>query len=226
METCELWIHQEMFIDSLLAEYDLTDCNAVKTPLDSDHPFGLATDVHMPVSNLTRIFQRIVGSLLFLQICSRPDISFAVLVLSQHCANPEPRHLAAAKRVLRYLKGTRSYRLHYGGKNRQLPLSGLSDADWGHWAGDRKDCASVSGFLWSLGGGPISWSAKKQNCVSLSTTEAKYVALTRAIQEGIWLHQSLAQFQLPCLLLSSSAPIMLAHSLSQPTIPIMARPNT
>ena len=169
VETHELWIHQEMFIDSLLAEYELTDCNAIKTPLDSDHPFGLPTDVHLPVTDLTRIFQRIVGSLLFLQICSCPDISFAVLILSQHCASPEPCHLAAAKRVLRYLKGTRTYRLHYGGKDRHLPLTGLSDADW---AGDKKGHASVSGFVWSLGGGPISWSAKKQNCISLSTTEA------------------------------------------------------
>jgi hypothetical protein len=193
--TCELWIHQEMFIDSLLAEYDLTNCNPVRTPLDSDHPFGLPTDTHLPVANLTRLFQRIVGSLLFLQICSRPDISFAVLVLSQHCASPEPCHLATAKRVLRYLKGTRTYRLHYGGDSRHLPLTGLSDADW---AGDKKDRASVSGYVWSLGGGPISWSAKKQNCIALSTTEAEYIALTRAIQEGIWLRQSLQQFHLPC----------------------------
>lgn len=140
---------------------------------------------------MTRTFQRIVGSLLFLQICSRPDISFAVLTLSQHCASPESRHLAAAKRVLRYLKGTRSYRLHYGGESRSLPLTGLSDADW---AGDKTDRASVSGFVWSLGGGPISWSAKKQNCIALSTTEAEYIALTRAIQEGIWLRQSIQQF--------------------------------
>jgi hypothetical protein len=196
LETCELWIHQEMFIDSLLAEYDLTNCNAVKTPLDSDHPLGLPTDVHVPVANLTRTFQRIVGSLLFLQICSRPDISFAVLLLSQHCASPELRHLAAAKHVLRYLKGTRSYRLHYGGVDRSLPLSGLSDADW---AGDKNDRASISGFVWSLGGGPISWSAKKQNCIALSTTEAEYIALTRAIQEGIWLRQSLKQFHIDCL---------------------------
>ena len=195
LETFELWIHQEAFIDSLLAEYDLTNCNAVKTPLDSDHLFGLPTDVHASVANLTRTFQQIVGSLLFLQICSRPDISFAVLVLSQHCASPKPCHYAAAKRILRYLKGTRSYRLHYGGAHRHLPLSGLSDADW---AGDKQDRASVSGFVWSLGGGPISWSAKKQNCIALSTTEAEYIALTRAIQEGIWLRQSLHQFQLPC----------------------------
>ena len=195
LATHELWIHQEMFIDSLLLEYELTLCNAVKTPLDRDHPLGLPTDVHAPIADLTRSFQRLVGSLLFLQICSRPDISFAVLLLSQHCSSPKPHHFAAAKRVLRYLKGTRSYRLHYGGNSRHLPLSGLSDADW---AGDRKDRASVSGFVWSLGGGPISWSAKKQNCIALSTTEAEYIALTWTIQEGLWLRQSLVQFQVDC----------------------------
>jgi hypothetical protein len=195
LETRELFIHQEMFIDSLLLKYDLTNCNAVKTPLDRDHPLGLATDVHSPVVNLTHTYQQLVGSLLFLQVCSRPDISFAVLLLSQHCSSPELHHLAAAKRVLRYLKGTRSYQLHYGGNDQHLPLSGLSDADW---AGNKKDRASVSGFVWSLGGGPISWSAKKQNCIALSTTEAEYVALTCAIQEGVWLQQSLKQFQVDC----------------------------
>jgi hypothetical protein len=69
-------------------------------------------------------------------------------------------------------------------------LSGLVDADW---AGDKAGRASISGFVWSYGGGPISWSAKKQNCVALSSTEAEYVALTRAVQEGIWLRNSLGQ---------------------------------
>jgi hypothetical protein len=184
LETCELWIHQEMFIDSLLLEYERTDCNAVKTPLDRDHPLGLPMDIHTPIDNLTHSFQCLVGSLLFLQTCSHPDISFAVLLLLQHCSSPEPHHFAAAKQVLHYLKGTHSYHLSYGGENRHLPLSGLSDADW---AGNKKDHASISGFVWSIRGGPISWSAKKQNCVALSTTEAEYVALMCAIQEGIWL---------------------------------------
>jgi hypothetical protein len=182
LESCELWIHQEMFIDSLLLEYELTNCNAVKTPLDRDHPLGLSTDTYPSVANLMQSFQRLVGSLLFLQTCSCPDILFAVLLLSQHCSSPQPHHFAATKRVLRYLKGTHSHHLHYGGEKLQLPLSGLSDADW---ASDKQDRASISGFVWSLGRGPISWSAKKQNCIALSTTEAEYVALTCTIQEGI-----------------------------------------
>ncbi len=124
LETCELWIHQEMFIDSLLLEYELTDCNAIKTPLDRDHPLGQSTDLHTPIDNLTHSFQHLVGSLLFLQTCSCPDIYFAILLLSQHCSSPEPRHFASAKRVLRYLKGTCSYHLSYRGQNCHLSLSG------------------------------------------------------------------------------------------------------
>lgn len=190
----ELWIHQEAFIELLLAEYGMEDCNPVQTPLDCDHPLGVETDVHPVVENLKQTFQRIVGSLLFLQLCSRPDILYAVLLLLQHCSAPEPRHLAAAKRVLRYLKGTKGYRLHYGGVRKDEVIEGMSDADWG---GRREDRASISGFVFFFAGGPLSWSAKKQNCISLSTTEAEYVALTRAVQEGIWLRQSMEQLHMP-----------------------------
>ena len=191
----EIWIHQEMYIDSLLAEHDLTSCNAVVTPLDPSFPLGREEATYPAIDNLTHAFQHLIGSLLFLQLCSQPDISFAVLVLSQFCAAPLPRHYAVARRVLRYLKGTKSFRLHYGGVRREEVLSGMVDADW---AGDRNGRASISGFVWSYGGGPISWSAKKQNCVALSSTEAEYVALTRALQEGIWLRNSLQQMVVPC----------------------------
>ena len=191
----EIWIHQEMYIDSLLAEHDLTSCNAVVTPLDPSFPLGREEATYPMIDNLTHAFQHLIGSLLFLQLCSRPDISFAVLLLSQFCSAPLPRHYAVARRVLRYLKGTKSFRLHYGGARREEELSGMVDADW---AGDKSGRALISGFVWSYGGGPISWSAKKQNCVALSSTEAEYVALTRALQEGIWLRNSLRQMEVPC----------------------------
>jgi hypothetical protein len=193
LKTREIWIHQETYIAALLEEYQLTDCNPVSTPLDPHHPFGVDTDVHPAVENLLRAFQRLIGSLLFLQRFSRPDLSVTMLLLSQFCSNPEPRHFAAAKRVLRYLKGTKSLRLHYGGAKRSEVLSGLTDADW---ALNRSDRASISGYIWSFAGGPVSWSAKKQNCIALSSTEAEYIALTRAVQEGIWLRASLTQLHI------------------------------
>lgn len=191
----ELWLHQSLYIDTLLTDHGMTDCNSVATPLDPHHPLGLETDTSNADPNLLESYQRLVGSLLFLQMCTRPDLSFAVLLLSQHCASPLPCHHAAAKRVLRYLKETKDLRLHFGGSSSNVSLSGLSDADW---AGDKLDRASTSAFIWSLAGGPVSWSSKKQSCVALSTAEAKYVALTRAVQEGIWIRNSLSAMHLPC----------------------------
>ncbi|PPQ84479.1 hypothetical protein CVT25_007657 [Psilocybe cyanescens] len=193
--TRELWIHQEPYIDALLDEYGLINCNPVSTPIDVAHPFGRETDIHPIIPNLVTAFQRLIGSLLFIQRHSRPDISVAVLLLSQHCSKPSSCHFAAAKRVLRYLSGTRSLRLHYGGTSSGASLYGYSDADW---AGDKVTRASTSGFLWTMAGGPISWSSKTQTCIATSSTESEYVALTRALQEGLWLRASLAYLQLPC----------------------------
>lgn len=192
--TRELWIHQEAYIDALLEEYGLVGCNPVSTPLDAIHPFGRPTDVYPDVPNLTQSFQRLLGSILFLQRFSRADISDAVLLLSHHCSKPLLRHYAAAKRLLRYLSGTRSLRLHYGGVDKDRALAGFTDADW---AGDKLTRTSVSGFVWFLAGGPISWSSKSQTCVATSSTESEYVALTCAIQEGLWLRTSLSQLHIP-----------------------------
>ena len=191
--TRELWIHQENYIDNLLDEYSLNECNSVTTPLDPSHPFGFSDSTYPETPNLLKSYQRLIGSLLFLSICTRPDITFAVMSLSQWNSKPEPRHFASAKRVLRYLKGTKSLRLRYGGVNKDHPLQGFTDSDWG---GDHSTRASVSGYCWFFAGGPISWSAKKQVCIALSTTEAEYVAMTRALQEGIWLSSNFNQLSI------------------------------
>ena len=184
-----------MYINSLLAEHNLTSCNAVVTPLDPSFPLGHDEATYPAVANLMHAYQHLIGSLLFLQLCSRPDISFVVLLLSQFCSAPLPRHYTITQRVLRYLKGTKSFRLHYGGARKEESLTGMADADW---AGDKSGWVLISGFIWSYGRGPISWSAKKQNCVALSSTEAEYVAVTHALQEGIWLRNSLRQIQASC----------------------------
>ena len=156
---------------------------AVKMP-----PTLLLTTWHM------HMYQHLIGSLLFLQLCSWPDILFAALLLSQFCSVPLPCHYAVAWHVLHYLKGTKSFRLHFGGVRREEVLSGMTDVDW---VGDRSGWASISGFVWSYGGSPISWSVKKQNCVVLSSTEVEYVVLTWALQEGIWLQNLLWQIGVP-----------------------------
>ena len=118
---------------------------------------------------------------------TRPDISFAVGVLSKVCTKPTTAHLTAAKRVLRYLKGTLNLALKYE-KSVDSCLTGYSDADW---AGDPDDRHSTSGYLFVMSGATISWSSRKQPTVSLSTAEAEYVALNAATQEAVWLQRLL-----------------------------------
>lgn len=118
---------------------------------------------------------------------TRPDISFAVGVLSKFNSKPNEAHLTAAKRVIRYLKGTVNVALKYC-KTVDGTLIGYSDADW---AGDMDDRHSTTGNLFLMASGAISWMSKKQATVALSTAEAEYVALSTATQEAVWLRRLL-----------------------------------
>ena len=119
---------------------------------------------------------------------TRPELSFVVTYLSQFMSKPKVCHLNAAKRVLKYLKGTKEKKIVFSKiKMSEIALKGFSDSDWGS-GHDRK---SVSGYCFTLqeNGPIISWKSKKQSIVALSTCEAEYVALTYAIQESLFLKQ-------------------------------------
>ena len=103
-------------------------------------------------------------------------------------AKPSSEHWVAAKRVLRYIKGTVNVGLVFR-KSDKFDLVGYSDADW---AGDVDSRKSTSGYVFMLGNSVISWTSKKQPVVALSTTEAEYIALCLATQEAVWLRRLLA----------------------------------
>lgn len=113
-------------------------------------------------------------------LCTRPDLAYAISQISQFSSNPSAIQKSVAKRVLRYLNGTRNFGITFDGK-RELVLEGYSDADWGSGE-DRK---SISGYVFMLTGGAISWSSKKQATTALSTTEVEYIALIQAAKESI-----------------------------------------
>src|SRR5271155_121851 len=119
---------------------------------------------------------------MYAMLCTRPDLAFTISQISQFSSNPSTIHESAAKRALRYLNGTRNLGITFDG-NRGLVLEGYSDADWG--AG--KDRKSISGYVFTLAGGAISWSSKKQATTALSTTEAEYIALVQVAKESIWI---------------------------------------
>ena len=122
-------------------------------------------------------------------IATRPDISSAVGVLSQFMPQPGTEHWAGIKRVFRYIKGTVDFGLKFVASDKgNFSLEGFADADW---AGDVSPRKSTPGYVFRLGGATISWKSKRQPIVTLSSTEAEYVALCTAAQEAIWLRHLL-----------------------------------
>ena len=126
-------------------------------------------------------YREAIGSLMWAAVATRPDIAFAVSLLSQFLENPGEIHWKAVKRVMRYLNRTKNYKLTLG-RNHD-GLLGYADADWA--SQDHRH--SISAYIFQINGGSISWSCQKQNVVALSSTEAEFIALTHATKEALWL---------------------------------------
>ena len=125
---------------------------------------------------------------MYLTIATWPDIAYLVNKLAQYTSAPKAKHWTAIKRVFRYPKGTRQYKLTYRGSPELLhdDINIYCDADWASDS-DRK---LISGYVIVIAGGAIAWSSKKQNTVAPSTPEAKYIAATHVTKQVLW-HQSL-----------------------------------
>ena len=116
-------------------------------------------------------------------------------VVSQFGSNPGKSHLKAAKRILCYLKGTANLALTLGSSGSEsVDLVGWTDSNW---AQDPDSRQSIGGFLFEIAGGSVSWSAKKQPTVALSTIEAEYMAAANATKEAIWLRVLLEDLGYP-----------------------------
>ncbi|XP_062539030.1 uncharacterized protein LOC134207326 [Armigeres subalbatus] len=135
-------------------------------------------------------YRSLVGGLLYLAVNTRPDIAACTAILGRKVSAPCESDWTAARRVLRYLKGTKDYRLQLG-RNLDEPLAGYADADW---AGDMDSRRSTTGFVLSFGGGVVSWTSRRQASVTLSSMEAEYVALSETCQETLWMRKLLGDF--------------------------------
>ncbi|MBW0514049.1 hypothetical protein O181_053764, partial [Austropuccinia psidii MF-1] len=177
-------LSQAHYAESVLALYGRSECKPMMTPM--------VPNTHLEESNpkecsrfeaLNTNYRSAVGSLNYLSVPTRPDISFAVSFLSQFLKKPGIHHWNAFLHVLRYLRGTVDYSLHYmahgvGG------LCAYSDADWGNCRQTRR---SITGFVISFKDFLVIWKTHKQPSVSLSTAEAEYKALTDLSTEVLWL---------------------------------------
>ena len=110
---------------------------------------------------------------MYVMTMTRPDIAFALSIVSRYCNNPNSTHVAAVTRILQYVKGTLDEGIVFRCEQNVLDLTEYTDAYYGSAKDDRK---STSGWLSCLGGGPIFWSSKRQSVVALSSCEAEYIA--------------------------------------------------
>ena len=134
-------------------------------------------------------FRELIGSLLYIANCTRPDIAVSVSVLSQFMDQPHEMHWRGAIRVLRYLKGTEAIGIVYKRESASaLGLIAYSDANWGS---DSRTRRSTSGVLVKMAGAPVIYKSKRQSTVALSSAEAEYIALALAVQEVVWLRHLL-----------------------------------
>jgi len=184
-----LGLSQETYINNVLKKYHMDKCKPIDTPVEKGLHLSLDKHPETPeekakMSNVP--YSNVVGSLMYAMMCTRPDICYAVGMVSRYQSNPSMEHWKAVKRIMRYLRGTSNYMLCYQASD--LRLIGYSDADW---AGDIDERKSTSGYAFLLANGAISWSSKKQTCIALSTMEAEYVACSAAVQEAVWLRRFL-----------------------------------
>lgn len=128
-------------------------------------------------------YQEAIGCLMYAAQITRPDISFAVSMLSRFNTNYGKAHWSAVKRVFRYLKSTLDMKLTYR-RDVEGEMIGYCDADW---AGDHDERRSTTGYVFVHQTGAISWATRKQPTIALSSTEAEFMSIVAAIQEALWL---------------------------------------
>lgn len=174
-----IFLCQHKYAKDLLKKFGMLKCKPISTPMEPNAKMCAHEGKDLEDATM---YRQLVGSLLYLTL-TRPDISYAVGVMSRYMRNPKTPHLEAVSRILRYVKGTIDYGLLYK-KGEDCKLVGYCDADY---AGDHDTRRSTTGYVFMLGSGAISWCSKRQPTVSLSTTEAEYRAAAMAAQESTWL---------------------------------------
>lgn len=180
-----IFLSQRKYILDLLSEVGMLECKPAETPMVQNLKLEIKSDQN-PVDK--ERYQRLVGKLIYLSH-TRPDIAYAVGVVSQFMHAPSDEHMDAVLRILRYLKGTPGKGIAFL-KHGHLDVDGFTDADW---AGNVLDRRSTAGYFTFVGGNLVTWRSKKQNVVALSSAEAEFRGMVKGVCELIWIKKVLTE---------------------------------
>ncbi|KAI0992483.1 hypothetical protein K3495_g15702, partial [Podosphaera aphanis] len=185
-----LWLTQDAYCRQILERFGMDNCRPSETPMAPGYEVFLVPNTGQASVTEIKEYQSKIGSLLYLAVHTRPDISYSVSVFSRYLTNPSLNHIKGVDRILRYIKGTINLGIMYDGTASDTSLYCHSDSDWG---GNKASRRSTGGSVFFLAGGVISASSKGQTSVALSSTEAEYYALTASIKELLWIQQLMRQ---------------------------------
>ena len=163
----------------------MSKAKVVSSPLASHFKLSSrhSSSIDKEKEDMRRVpYASVVGSLMYAMVCTRPDIAYAIGVVSHFLSNLGRHHWEVVKWIMRYLRGTSKLKLTFGGG--KPILVGYTDSDM---AGDVDNRRSTSGYLMTFSGGAVSWQSRLQKCVALSTTEAEYIAAAEACKELLWM---------------------------------------
>ena len=179
-------LKQSAYAKKILENAGMWKCNLTRSPMDQKLQLDKDED-GQPVNSTE--YRSVVGSLRYLTH-TRPDITFAVGVVSRFMERPTVKHQQAVKQILRYVKGTVNHGLAYARNGTKKVITGYTDSDL---AGDVVDRRSTGGMCFYLNGSLISWASQKQRVIALSSCEAEYMAATTAACQSIWLRGLLGE---------------------------------
>ena len=183
-----IFLSQKDYLEKVLIKFGMMQSKSVSTPIA--HHFKLSKD-QAPKTEKERAemdstpYASAVGSLMYAMVCSRPDIGYAMSMVSRFLSDPGHEHWTALKWIMRYIKGSLNLGLMYGKKTfTDEVVVGCVDSDYAGCLDTRR---SLTGYVFNVLGGCVSWKSNLQKVVALSSTEAEYMAATEAIKEAIWL---------------------------------------
>jgi len=180
-----LFLSQQNYIKKVLQRFNMQNAKAVSTPIAPHFKLSAAQcpSTDAKIEYMSRVpYSSAVGSLMYAMVCSRPDLSYAMSLVSRYMSNPGKEHWRAVQWIFRYLRGTADSCLKFGRTDKGL--IGYVDSDY---AADLDRRRSLTGYVFTVGSCAVSWRATLQSVVALSTTEAEYMAICEACKELIWL---------------------------------------
>ncbi|KAL2237106.1 UNVERIFIED_CONTAM: Retrovirus-related Pol polyprotein from transposon TNT 1-94 [Sesamum indicum] len=211
-----IFLNQKSYLLTVLKKFSMENAKPTAVPLAAH--FQLSKDqCPKPESDTRKMdkipYSNVIGSIMYLMVCTRPDVAYAISCLSRYMSNPGSPHWEALKWLLRYLRGSVNIGIKFSRHAANAKLVGFVDSNY---ANDRDSRKSTTSYMFTFCGSCISWKSQLQHIVALSTTEAEYIATTEAFKEALWLSGLLTEIgflkEKPLILSDSQSSIQLCKN--------------